>query len=489
MKIEVRPLDNQDAGALLQFEETHFQDIKAKEIAPAKLSRSVSAFANTAAGDLYIGIDETIIGGTKTREWRGFSDPEEANPFFQILETLAPGTHFWDAEFVSSEGYPGYILHLSIQKTRGVLKASNDIAYVRRGAQNLPVNDDEAFRSLEYDKGIVSFEDELVNAPLDLVTNSATVIEFLLSQIPSAEPERWLRSQLLLVENKPTVAGALLFADSPQAMLPKRSAVKVFRYQTVEEGVNREVLAFDPLTIEGSIYDLIDKAVNSTKQIVEGIKRIGSEGLEEISYPDETLHEIVTNAILHRDYCIPTDVQIRIYDDRVEVESPGRLPGHITVTNILDEQFARNPKVVRLINKFPDPPNKDVGEGLNTAFNAMRRIRLQEPEIIQKDNSVVVYIRHTRLSSPAQIVMEYLEHNPTITNQTGREITGIRRDVQMKDVFVALRRANEIELVPGKRGKASVWRKTARTTRQGRDDQERDLFSLLTEEQERPKKK
>jgi ATP-dependent DNA helicase RecG len=129
------------------------------------------------------------------------------------------------------------------------------------------------------------------------------------------------------------------------------------------------------------------------------------------------------------------------------------------VANVLDEQFARNPKIVRLINKFPNPPNKDVGEGLNTAFQAMRRIRLLDPEITEKDNSVVVYIRHTRLSSPAQIVMEYLDTHASITNQVGREITGIRRDVQMKDVFVALRREGALELIPGRRGKASAWRR------------------------------
>ena len=459
MSVEVRTLSDEDAAALIQFEENHFQDVKAREITPAKLSRSISAFANTAAGDLYIGIDENEVDGVKVRAWRGLADQEEANAIFQVLESLTPGIAYWTATFLKCASQPGYLLHLSVKKTRVVVASSNGIIYIRRGAQNLPVTDENAKRALEYDKGIMSFEDELVNAPADFVTNSVTIIEFLLNQIPTAEPRIWLTSQLVLQGDKPTVAGALLFSDQPQAMLPKRSAVKVFRYKTVEEGVNREVLAFDPLTIEGPIYDLIQEAVAATKRIVEGIKKIGGGGLEEISYPDETLHEIVTNAILHRDYSIATDVQIRIYDDRVEVESPGRLPGHVTIANVLDEQFARNPKLVRLINKFPNPPNKDVGEGLNTAFNAMRRIRLQDPEITEKENSVVVYIRHTRLSSPAQIVMEYLETHDSITNQLGREITGIRRDVQMKDLFVALRREGVLELVPGKRGKASAWRK------------------------------
>jgi len=200
--------------------------------------------------------------------------------------------------------------------------------------------------------------------------------------------------------------------------------------------------------------------LSTTKEIVQGIKRVGEAGLEEISYPDETLHEIITNAALHRDYSHQTNVQIRIYDDRIEVESPGCFPGHVTAANVLTEQFARNPKLVRLINKFPDPPNKDVGEGLNTAFAAMRRIRLKEPEIGEGPNSVTVFIRHERLSSPASIVMEYLEANPTITNEIGRGITGLRRDVQMKDTSVLLRKKGLIEQVPGKRGRATAWMKT-----------------------------
>ena len=114
---------------------------------------------------------------------------------------------------------------------------------------------------------------------------------------------------------------------------------------------------------------------------------------------------------------------------------------------------------MRLINKFPDPPNKDVGEGLNTAFAAMRLIRLKEPEIGAGANSITVFIRHERLSSPASTVMEYLETNRTITNEIGRGITGLRRDVQMKDTFVLLRKKGLIEQVPGKRGRATAWRK------------------------------
>ena len=88
--------------------------------------------------------------------------------------------------------------------------------------------------------------------------------------------------------------------------------------------------------------------------------------------------------------------------------------------------------MVRLINKFPDPPNKDVGEGLNTAFDAMKRLRLKEPEIVENDHSVVVHIRHTPLASPQEAVMDYLENNPEITNRIARDLTGIRSENSMK---------------------------------------------------------
>ena len=213
------------------------------------------------------------------------------------------------------------------------------------------------------------------------------------------------------------------------------------------------------MTIEGAVYDLIYASVDKTKELIEDVKKLGPKGLEDVVYPEETLHEILTNAVLHRDYSIAADIHIRIFDNRLEVENPGKLPGHITLTNILDEQFARNPKIVRLINKFPNPPNKDVGEGLNTAFDAMRKLRLRDPEIIEKDNSVLVVIKHQSLASPEETVVEYLDNNDEITNRMGRELTGIKSENTMKNVFIRLHKKGLIEPVPGKSGFASAWQK------------------------------
>lgn len=454
-----KTIDAAECQRILQLEEGHYLDLKAREIKPAKLTESVSAFANTAGGEIFVGIAETYATAEKRRSWDGFNDMEAANGHIQAIEAMAPLGNHYRATFLSCPGRPGLVLHLIIFKVKDILLATGGTAFVRRNAQKQPVVGEDGLRRLRLDKGIASFEDETISIDVVHVTNSLVCNSFISTVVPSAEPDEWLAKQQLIIDGKPTVAGLLLFSDEPQIALPKRSAIKVYRYKTKDDEGERDTLAFDPITIEGCAYNLIRDAVAKTKGLVEEIKALGESGLEQVVYPDETLHEIITNAVLHRDYSIASDIQVRIYDNRIEVESPGRLPGHVTTLNILQEQSARNPKVVRLINKFPDPPNKDVGEGLNTAFEAMKKLKLREPEIVERENSVLVNIRHARLASPHDAVMKYLDTHEEITNSIARDLCGIRSENSMKDVFLALKRRNLLEQVPGKKGNLAAWRK------------------------------
>src|SRR6266404_9547092 len=84
-------IDEQGADLLLQIEEAQYSEVKAKEIAPSKLSHTISAFGNTDGGDLYIGIGEQILGGNvKKRAWNGFPDVESANGHLQAFERAFP---------------------------------------------------------------------------------------------------------------------------------------------------------------------------------------------------------------------------------------------------------------------------------------------------------------------------------------------------------------------------------------------------------------
>jgi ATP-dependent DNA helicase RecG len=415
MSIDVESISPAQADLVTEIGEGQFADVKDINIAPAKLSATISAFANSDGGDLYVGIAERHLGGgVKRREWVGFRDVEAANGHLQSFERLFPlGTDFRYG-FLKCEGLPGLVLHAQISRTQRIVPAYDGKPFVRRGAQNLPVIGAEALRRLEYSKGVASFETEPVNTSKESITQSRVTVEFLKHVVPTAEPEPWLRKQNLIREDRPAVAGVLLFSDEPQASLPKRCGVKIYRYKTRESEGFRDVLAFDPRTIEGPLYEQIKEAVHATIEITESIPRMGEDSLEKIKYPPETLHEIITNAVIHRDYSVADDVHIRIFDNRIEVQSPGTLPAHITTRNFLSERFARNGAIVRLLNKFPDPPNKDIGEGLNTAFEKMHQLGLKEPTLVERDTDVVVTIRHEALASPEEEIMKFLDTHPTI---------------------------------------------------------------------------
>ena len=457
MAIEKRKVTRDQAAVVLGLEEGHFVDLKAQEIAPGKLTKTIAAFANADGGELYVGIDEDRVQGT--RAWRGFARLEDANGHIQAFEALFPLGGDFDYTFLEAEGEPGSVLQIQVRKTADIKKASDGHVYIRRGAQSIPASTPAALKQLEYTKGLTSFESEVINAEATTITNSLPTLEFMLQVVPSAEPANWLSKQQLLRQNKPVVAGVLLFAEEPQALLPKRCGVKIYRYKTKEVQGTRATLDFDPLTVEGHAYAQIHEALVRTIAVVEQMRRLGDAALEAVQYPADALHEVITNAVLHRDYSVADDIHIRVFDNRVEVESPGRLPAHVTVKNILDERFARNGNLVRLINKFPNPPNKDVGEGLNTAFAAMVTLGLKEPTIEERDNSVLVIMKHEALATPEQAVLEYLETHDTIRNKIARQISHVGADYIVKALFGRLAARGLIEQVPGTDRSTTAYRK------------------------------
>lgn len=403
---EVIKIDEEKIKELYKIEENYFNDFKSKDIKPSKLSNTVSAFANASGGDIYLGIREE--NKTKVKHWEGFEHIEDANAHIQTLVSMAPLDNFLEFTFLQDVNTGLYVLQISVSKTKNITNASDGIPYVRHSASNLEVRTEADRKRLELDKGITSFENETVQeTELEDIETSDVLSEFVKAVVPQRDNLSWIKKQHLYENGHLTVAGTLLFLDEPQIFLPKRSAIKIFRYKTSGQA-DRDMLEGLPLTVEGCAYQQIYTAVSKVKQIVESIKKLGTE-FESVTYPEETLHEIITNAVLHRDYSIATDIQIRIFDNRIEVESPGKLPGHVTTQNILDTQSARNPKIVRLINKFPNAPNKDVGEGLNTAFDAMTKLRLKVPEIKETENAVLVIIKHEKLASPEELIVEYLK--------------------------------------------------------------------------------
>jgi ATP-dependent DNA helicase RecG len=128
--------------------------------------------------------------------------------------------------------------------------------------------------------------------------------------------------------------------------------------------------------------------------------------------------------------------------------------------NILSERFARNPAIVRLINKFPDPPNKDVGEGLNTAFESRRNLKLKPPEIKQTGGYVKVILKHEALATPEEAILLYLIKNDEIANRHAREVCFIKSENKMKRILQVMISNGLLEPVPGRTRYAAAYQLT-----------------------------
>lgn len=459
--MQVREISKADALALSSQQEGHFYDRKAAQIKGAKLQKIVCAFANADGGDVYVGIADDKDDTEPAKRWVGAASMEEYNQLIQSTLEIKPSPPVI-LEFLKSSLSPNYILHIQVDKSQSVHQTSDGAVYERKGAQSLPIKEAERITALGFAKGASSYEDMQVDsADAEDVVDSDEIKIFLSEFAPKTDPLDLAINKSLIDRRsfKPKACGLLLFANDPSGVVPRKCSVKIIRYETKEDDPERDHLAFTE-TIEGPLFPLIKSAVARVTEIMSSISVWTTDGAKSMQYPPETLWEIVVNALIHRDYSVSDDVQILIFDNRIEVLSPGRLPGFVSRDNILDVRYARNPKIVGMLSKYKDAPNKDIGEGLNTAFQRMKEWKMRSPEIIEEENYVRVVIPHASLATPQEAIMEFLSKNDTITNKQARDITGIKSENAVKSEFYKLRDTGKIEMIPELKGNKAAWRLT-----------------------------
>jgi ATP-dependent DNA helicase RecG len=442
-------------------EESHFFEIKQSAVSGKSLQKISAAFSNADGGELIIGIKDKKTGEALDSRWEGIADIEHLNGHLQALMEINPPLDI-KYEFLKREYIDGYALRVLIEKGAQVCPVTSGEIYLRHGAQSLPIKDPDRVQQLNYAKGSVSFEDSLLlDLPAEQVVEAPELSLFLDDYSPKTDPLEFAINQNLLDYKswQPRTVGALLFHPTPSAVVPKKCAIKITRYATKEDEPERVHLA-EQITVEGPSYRLIHDAVESVTKIMSGIEVWSTKGLKKLEYPPEAIWETIVNAVIHRDYSISDDIQILIFDDRIEILSPGKLPGYVNIENILDARFSRNPKMVRTLNRYKNPPNKDLGEGLNTTFQKMKEFGLKSPRITEEGHYLKVVLPHAPLAAPTVAIMGFLETHEQITNRHARDITGIKSENLVKIEFYKLRDEGHIERVPDLAGPKSAWRLT-----------------------------
>lgn len=239
----------------------------------------------------------------------------------------------------------------------------------------------------------------------------------------------------------PTRAAVLLFAEYPNDLLDTKCAIRVFQYQGSLETINETLnLIGTPRNIVGPIIKQITDAHEYVLTLLRNGIRVPSGFVTTYQLPARAVKEAITNAVIHRDYHTKHDIEIKIFEDRVEIESPGLFPFNITPSNIGYERAYgyRNDLLVKHLREFPDPPNLDQNEGVRAMRCTMKEANLYPPIFLTYpylQDSVKVILLNEKAPSEWDKITHYLGRNKYITNREARKTLGIGDTVKVSKLF------------------------------------------------------
>lgn len=448
-------LDRQDDSVierLLSLPESYIFDCKRITGKVDKLLETVIAFANADGGMIAIGMEDPDKGTGRDRLYGVDEHPMNWDELQRKLRSriTEPDQLLWTPQEVACtlrNGVLGSVILLKIRPSTRVHSIVDDGTFIRLSKGNKELTAHE-INDLCYSRGVVSAETQLEDIDFELLETDLWRAyarhRKLTRNIDQAMFHVGLAKKNREGELKPLRAAVLLFADDPSGLLAAKAAIRLFHYSESKKSTDPNTnLVRPPMTIGGPVIRQIRDATDAVISELAGGIQYGPLGFEIVQrYPKRVIVEAITNAVIHRDYRLPSDVMIRIFSDRIEVESPGLLIGPVRTGNIASiGTYARNKLLVQHLREFPDPPNLDAGEGVPMMFGAMRQAGLYPPLYwtrpkIERE-AVRVYLWNQNRPSVWEQVNDYLQQHGTIGNAEVRQILQtddpIRTSRQLKE--------------------------------------------------------
>jgi len=237
-----------------------------------------------------------------------------------------------------------------------------------------------------------------------------------------------------------TIAAILLFGKDPERFIVQ-SEVRCGRFKGTEP------LEFEDFeVIGGDIIAQVDDLMSSIRKNLKMEVKIGDkpERMERWEYPLPAIREGIINAICHRDYGETSNVQVRIFDDRLEIWSPGKLPPGITVDKLRreHESIPPNPLIARPF--FLSGYIENWGTGTNRIIRECAEYGLPEPEFRETGTSFVItfrkdilseeYLKHIGLNIDQVKAVMHLKVNKKITNGEYQKLNGVSRSTATREL-------------------------------------------------------
>lgn len=359
-------------------------DCKSVKIEPKALAVPIVAMANADGGMLAIGISD------KTRRIEGIDQhTAHVNELLKVPFSLCIPSVNIKPEYIpciDSEGKPNHVLLLHIPASATLHANQADEVFMRVGDSSRKLGFEERM-SLMYDKGERYFEDTaaydatIEDIDFNYVQDLLNVIGY------TKSPLEYLKENNNFITYKDgkeqiSTACILLFGKKPQLFFP-RARVRFIRYMGTEEKVGREMNVIKDVTFEGRIIDQIRKTIDYLESQVKEHTYLGEKGVfvTDREYSPFVLQEMTVNSICHRDYSIKgTEIQIKMFDDRLVFETPGKFPGIVRSDNIRHTHFSRNPKIAEFLKAYKYV--REFGEGVDRMCKELEAKGLHDPKYI-----------------------------------------------------------------------------------------------------------
>ena len=372
-----------------------------------------------------------VIGISDDGTLEGFENYE--NKENEILSTLSnflktvPDIKSEKLNIINSNGKNDFILILFIETSyNSLIRNVRDEVYLRRGDSTIKLNDDE-IQILKVDRPELSYEDQLV-LESSISDIDEEMVNIYKEKIGASDKNYLdiLRAKGFLKKAKNgneylTNAGVILFAKDPSVIFPC-TRIRVIKYEGIYAKTGENLNTIKDESFRLPLYKAIIATQNFIRTQLREFSHLTTEGIfEKIpEYPEFAWIEGLTNAAIHRNYAMQGEhIKIFIFDDRMEIRSPGKLAGLVTLENMKNVRYARNPKISETMSQLGLV--KELNEGVSRIYEEMEKFFLESPkyEISQGD------------------ILKLTLKNNYIMRDT-RETETLRKNHKINDIWISL---------------------------------------------------
>ena len=412
---------------ILERDENKWFDRKSARVKVADIAPLISAFANADGGTIVLGIDE------KTREIEGvdFVGSVKINEFVAAPKDCCKPMPSFREEFldvINRDGKADHLLLLHVDSMHDqVVRTNNDSTFLRMGDRTKELKGDD-LRNLEYSKGLRVYEDEC-NPDASLEDLDGELLQAYREILRADDlPYEQILEARGFIKKKTgkkylTNAAILLFARNIQQFYPN-CRIRFIRYEGTAAKTGTEMNIIRDVNIEMPLLRIIDKARDFIKtQLREFIALNPNTGKFQVvpEYPEFAWYEGIVNAVTHREYAmVGSYIKVTMYDDRLEIESPGKLPNIVTLDNIMETRYSRNPRIARVLTDFGWV--RELNEGVKRIYSDMAKYFLDAPIYSEPEQAVRLVLKNN-------IVMRNLRKTDRAVDSVGKDVWDSLKEV------------------------------------------------------------